>query len=712
MIENKNKISIHQLQIIIFFNIVGGSLLALPKEISKSSSESFIFAILLGIFISLFSTFLIVYSLKLNKENDFYSTINKVLGVFLSKIICFLFLLKILLSLTFTMKMFLKMTSDILLPKTNSLLISIIFLSLAIYLCFKGKNNLAKTLQLFFYLIILFIFIFLICSLFQIDTKNIPNLLNPNLTNIQKGSIVTFFSFSSISYIFLDYSYVENKKDIIKNSIYVVFFVGVIILLVTTISIFTFTLKGVLFLDYPSFDTLNKITKNDAITIDFLIFAFFAFVSSALFYAGTVTNYIIPTKNKKIYIISSALLVLLLMQIDIDLSSTLIIDTTLSIIFMIVLPIILIVYGLFKNNIKKQKLKKIASSISFLIPLLFISSCADKIEIEDRRFIYEMSVDKEGDLFVLTYGYLSPSENQDNTIVVHTEKATTLQNCLDKAYDYNENTLNFMQVKTIVLSTDVIKDNKMLKDIFYVLSNTNQINKDVSIVAFDGDTKTLLNEDITKKKSVSYFLTKFYKNNKNVYRSSINNSLDYILLKIRNNESVIISKISNSDNLYVDGATIFTNFNFNMNMNSHILEGYSLLEGDASSVPVDFLYNNDTVYIKVTDSSRKVNFIEDDNKLTVKYDIDVNAKILDYIYFTNKIPPETLKDLNKFTNEHLQLIVYKTYSSFVKNNVDALYLKQKLEKENYKLYKKYALNNKNFLNELNFVININTNLIY
>ncbi len=295
MIESKNKISIHQMQILTIFNILGSSFLTFPKLISKSSDSSFIFSIILGILFIVVSTILIICSLKVTDTNNFNDFFEKVLGHLLTKIIYIVFILKIIFSLTIITSTFVDMTESILLPKTSSYIILISFLSLSSYLCYKEQSVRAKTSQLIFYIFILYIIFFIFVSMFKLQTENLPNLLYIKEENLVLGSFVTFFSFSSIIYFFFDFFFVDNKSQFLKSSINVVLLTGIMFLFITLISISTFTLTGVTFLSYPSFDTMSRlsitnsfITRSEAIVFMFWIFVIFSFITTGIFYGHLI----------------------------------------------------------------------------------------------------------------------------------------------------------------------------------------------------------------------------------------------------------------------------------------------------------------------------------------------------------------------------------------------------------------------------------------
>lgn len=713
MIENKHKISLHQMQILTFFNILGSSILVFPKTISILSNESYLYSIILGIFLVLISSSIILYSIKINYKSSFTETIESVFGKFFTKAVLILFLIKIVLSATICLNLFLQLNTFVLLPNTNKNIISIIFLLVSGFLCYKGQNVRAKTSQIFFYIIIIFIGLFILISMFKINFDNIPKLSNFTFDDTLNGSLGTFFAFSAIIYFYLDYFYIDNKKDILYKSNSVIIFTGFIILLITIISVSTFSLSGLKFLQFPTFETMSRITvnnsfitRNEAIVVDFFIFVFFSYITTTLFYSSILMKDIFSVKNNNIFIPITIILILIILNIKPNFYYIKVLDTSLSLFFMLFFPAILILFRFFKN--KKVK----SMSMVLIIPLLLttLTSCYDKIELEDRRFIYEISVDKKDNMFVLTYAYLSLNEGKDKYLIVKQEEGNTLQSCINNASIHNENTLDFRQIKSIAISEKVLKDEKMLHDIFELLSGNNQLGSEVLLVSYDSDSYNILESDSSEEESLSHYLYNFCKNNHDLYLTSIPFNLDYILLDIRNNQSVLIPKIQKENDFKILGENVFKNFNYEGFINNENLNGYCLVEKNAKGMPIEFFYNNKSVFAKITKSKSKLKFYEENDRLVADYNVTISATLLEYLYLENSEYNFNINTLNKLINDEIIKDTDSFLKYLVENNIDALHLEAKLKKDNKHLYDKYAKDNKDFIKNINFKVNVKTTL--
>ncbi len=710
MIEKKNKISIHQMQILMIFNILGSSLLTFPKLISKASNDSFVFSIALGLILTLFSTFLIISSLKQTDAKSFNDFFKSTFGLFLTKIILLIFIVKIVVSLSSIIIIFLKMTESILLPKTNVNIVIITFLLLSSYLCYKEQSVRAKTSQMIFYIFMIYIFLFILASMFNLKTENLPNMLHFRKDELFNGSLITLFSFSSIIYFFFDYFYVEKKDNILKSSLNVVLLTGLLFLFITIIAISTFTLRGITFIPYPTFDTMSRlaiansfITRSEAIVFNFWIFVIFSFVTTGMFYGHLALSEVIGTKkiNNKYYIFIFGIIIYIICSLNINEAYLKLTDIYISLFLMIILPIVIIFKNYFSNK------KPIALVVLLLIPL-FLTSCTDKVELEDRRFVYELLIDKQDNNFVMTYDYSEIGSTKNEVLSTLETKSPTLLGCINKAYMSNENKLDFKQIKTIIISEKLLKDEKMLVELFNLLSENNEVGNNTIIISYDGNKEDIIKNDLEKQLSVSYFLTNFIKNNKNSYNTSINFDIDSILLKIRNNRTVILPSIKKDKQFKLDGGVMFTDFKYEGNVSDDIVKGYSLLEENGSETPISFKYNNSETFAKVLNSSSKVSFYEKDNKLYVEYKIKVLAKYLDPVY-RNDLSTSKEKTISHVNTELLSLCE-NTFKFFIDNNVDSICLQEKLKQQDIKLYEKYKNDNATFLKNINPIFNISTKL--
>lgn len=709
MIEKKNKISIHQMQILMIFNILGNSLLIFPKLIAKTSNNSFVFSIILGLTFTSACTYLILYSLKSANAESFNDLFKTTFKPIFTKIIFILFLTKILCSITTTIIMFSNMTESILLPKTNNNIIILSFLLLSSYLCYKEQSVRAKTAQLIFYIFMLYILLFIIASMFNLKFDNLPNLLYVDSYDLAKGSIVTFLSFSSIIYFFFDYYYVEKKDTIIKSSLNVVLISGILFLFITVICVSTFTLRGIEFLQYPSFDTMSRlsiansfITRNEAIVFIFWIFVIFTYITTGIFYGHLILSELIGyTKtNKKYYIVLIVSIIFILCKADIHQSFLQFIDYFTSFVLMFILPLLIIL----KHKIFIRKFS--SSFILLLVPFL-LTSCTDKIELEDRRFVYELYIDKDYDTFIMKYDYSQIDSTDTEKLNTLEVRSNSLLGCVNKAYMNNENSLDFRQIKSIILSDNILKDENMLAEVFDVLSLTNQVGNNTFVITYNSDSNDIFQENLTKEQSVSYFLENFLRNNKNNYITSINFDIDSILLKIRNEQTVIIPSISKEQTYEINGSTIVTDFQYNSFMDLDKTKGYAFLEKNANETPLEFNYNNKNTFVKVLSSDSDISFSEKNGKLIATYDIDVLAQ------YTQPTFEKTLNNNTMFLNlinAKIQTMCLDTFNYFVNIEVDGLYLKDKLMKKDIELYNKYNTNNKDFLKIIEPNIVINTKL--
>ncbi len=710
MIEQKNKISIHQMQILMLFNILGCSILTFPKLISKASNNAFVFSIILGILFAVFSTFLILYSLKESNGTSFNEFLKDTCGTFFSKIIILVFLTKIVFSLSTILNIFVRMTNNILLPKTNSSLILFLFLLLTGYLCYKEQSVRAKTSQVIFYIFLLYILVFVVVSIFNIKIENLPNVLNANSIDLFQGSLTTFFAFSSIIFFYFEYFYIEKKETIIKSSIGVIVLTGLLVLLFTLICISTFTLVGVRYLSFPTFDAMARIsvansfiTRNEALVLNFWIFVIFSFVATGVFYGHLLFADFFNLKNinNKFYIFLISFILFVMNMLEINETILKIVDLYISVFLMIVLPIIF----LLKTKLSINSQKTIAL---FLIVPILLTSCYDKIELEDRRFVYEIYIDKNLDDFVMTYDYPRIDEAKNEQLKILSSKDKTILGCINKAYMANENALDFRQVKTIILSDELTKDERMLKEVFDLLSRNNQVGNNTIIASYSGEEKNLIQDGMTIESSLSFFLENFLKNNKNNYITSTNFDIDSVLLKLRNGETIMLPVITKQTQFEVTGSNVITDFIHQGDINIDLIKGYAFLKSNANETPIVFNYNNKDIFVKVMKSKSKINFYENNDKLYVTFDIKVDIN-----YMNSDFSDEQNRNTSPLThiiNDKVENLCISTFNYFKGKNIDGLYLKNKLEQQNPKLYKKYYSNNEAFLNDLNIILKIDSQI--
>lgn len=364
------KISRFQLYAIMFHFMLGAaSVISLANDAKQNAWLSILFASIVGTLIFIFVHGSII---KNNCGLSLVKILEKHLGKKLGKIIAFLFVLYFMALSLLVFRHCYEMLIMYTLPGTPKFVINIVITLVTVYAVSKGIEIIARVGEIYFFSSLLAYISFIVFLLLSdvIEINNLFPILEDGISPVIKSSLplIINFPFGEIVVFYSIFSYLNQSKSFLKVGVLAFISITIIIVL---LNISNITTIGPYLIDnatYPTLKTIRLINVRDFIQrLDSL--AVLIFLTSSLFklyiffyVINTSLRDIFNTKNYKVYIIPTTIIILIVSTFFTTENYTQLIYATkkilpyyISLPFEIIIPIILLIIILVKKYILNKK---------------------------------------------------------------------------------------------------------------------------------------------------------------------------------------------------------------------------------------------------------------------------------------------------------------------------------------------------------------------
>ncbi len=652
MISANDKISTRQFQILTILNILGTSLMLLPKAVGLYAMEDSSLSVIIGILLGLTSTILICFSVKKQPYKNFYELVKNMFGKQLGFLISLSLIFTIIIITGINVKIFGEVFADVMLPTTPTPIISIAILLICMYGASKGLEARGRLAEIIIY----FVFIFLILAVFfmvgNFDYNNFLPIMKNSYIDTFKGGLVVFFGLSGIIYIYLVYPFVDNKKQFTKSAVSAVSVIGLIMLVIVIITQGTFGINAVNSMNWPLLELISSVETNgsfverqDALVISFWIFIIFASINAGIYYSSFLMHCINPKIKIKYYMLGTVIIIL--GESMLSLGEEYLIYLLLF--FMVVLPLFITL-----------SVKKVGVNSIILLLLISQSGCQDKISLENRSFPLTIGIDKIEDEFHLTYSIplsIQPSESKK---VTKESTGKTLEIAIKNMDKNSAKKIDYKHVKSIIFGKDFLNDEDMMKEVLKKI-NESPLNNKTLILGSDLTSKEVIKSQESTEEVLGQYISSYYKGNSSFY----NMELLEVSEKLKNSV-VVIPKISVDDNdeIKLQDGIILKDYKYVDTMEDNYTIGYMTFMGMSDDLTLD---NGGRIINNKSDIEFRLN----ETTLIVV----ANIKVVSDKFYGN-MEKEILEVWNYFYEDL---------------KIDGLNIMETLRKKNYDLYQKRNL---------------------
>lgn len=532
MFSDNDKISLRQLKRLLVFDLFSISGLIIPNIASIASGKDGIISIILATLYAFIYAYVILSFAKLSQGRYLdYSSAN--LGKALTFLIGFLYIVKLLISCMFAMRLFGEIINETLLEDTDPRIIILLILIVSAYSASKGFEIRARITEVLYFIVIVPIFIFLVLGLSKVQLTNLMPLFTKKPGELISGGYHVFLTYSVIELLIFTAPLISFKTSDIKSGkkIYHYVIQALTITGILNILIFIVTM-GILGNTQTnqklwSMVTIMQIIKlpggfvqrQDAIILTFWMLSIFTIVSAFFYYTTMIGKHIFKVPNRN-YLLVPFLLIILG-------ASVLPIETEkfyyyferymkfIGIPQSLILPLIVVGVG----KLRKKSKKAVINTILLIFTTLSLTSltgCSEMAEIEDRNFIQAVGIDTGADnettcFYVLPdLKALTKQPSDDPKTLVQKFENEDYWKIQENYSLKNNKRLDFSHVKVIILGKNTAQSSEALTEFLTYVQNKYEIARNTLVFLSETTADEIISLSGDLEGGVGDYLEKLY----------------------------------------------------------------------------------------------------------------------------------------------------------------------------------------------------------
>ena len=357
----------------------------------------------------------------------------------------------------------------------------------------------------------------------------------------------------------------------------------------------------------------------------------------------------------------------------------------------------------------KMKIKKFIILI-LISCMIFITGCWDKIEINDRAFVYSMAIDSS----VSSGG--SESEGKENknpkikaifTIPIVSKmvqgggggKAFANlegkgENIPDTVKDVGKRlnrSLFFGQTKLFLAGKGLLSDEDSLKQTIDLLERKPEMSRELQVAMVNGKISDIANVNPKIDKLLATYVEGIFKNGSKI-NNVVSTDLNTFLSSMRNDKKAVIPCIDiKGEAVEVKDMALIKDYKLLQVADNKYARGYLMITNSLKSGRKTFQYEGRDVPFIISSSQSKMKLV-DSKKLKYNVSVSIEGDIEDY-YFGEQLDKEKISKMQKTLSDSVKSELKDTTNYFQQSvGVDFLKFGDYTKKYHYDVYKKYEKN--------------------
>ena len=292
---DNGKISLRQLQALLALDLLGTSVITLPRRTAHAAGTDGWIAVLLGGLLLLGLLWMYTALMGRFKNQTIVEIAQSYLGRIPGSVICAGLAVKLLITSGLELRIFCEMINQTMLFRTPIWATAFAMAFVCVCVAAGGYECRGRAAEILFVLVIMPLLLLLIIAAFSVDYQSVRPVFQADWASLGRGSIITLFSFQGIEALLLVYPYLESTKRVKKR----LFSAGALLIIITTsITLLTIawfgeiTVKGKLF---PVLQMLDSIdipgafwNRQDIFMLWFWTVSVFASVGAGMFFSVVI----------------------------------------------------------------------------------------------------------------------------------------------------------------------------------------------------------------------------------------------------------------------------------------------------------------------------------------------------------------------------------------------------------------------------------------
>lgn len=374
----------------------------------------------------------------------------------------------------------------------------------------------------------------------------------------------------------------------------------------------------------------------------------------------------------------------------------------------------------------------------FSVCSLFLTGCFDKVEIEERAIVLAIGIDKydkaldtsteqtgEEKRFVVSLAMPEVSEEEKGgesekaqpeatqekgeksvNEAIKVGEGSSVASVMDLIDTYMSKKLYYGHTKAVVLGKGILEDKVLLKEVLDALERNAEISRKIIVLGTNLQAKEILQTVPKDEKMLGIYINDFYKNDKKNTALTYNVDLEDVVQDLLSTGDTAIPDIEIVDeDVRLLGMIALKDSQYVGELDDAITKGLLWILDKKSLGEISVPFEDGYVSSRIFKKKLKKDIYEENGKIVCKFNIDVEGNISEYTLGENIIiGTEKYKTIETKIAEKIKEEVIASFEKIKSLDADIMGLKELIRKDNYDLYKKYDLENKDIYSCVEFKI--------
>lgn len=301
---------------------------------------------------------------------------------------------------------------------------------------------------------------------------------------------------------------------------------------------------------------------------------------------------------------------------------------------------------------------KVKIPMVFIISLILLTGCWDKVEIDRRLFVSSIGVDLNGEdemnRFIVTYEY--PNINAIGKEATEEQKAFVVSTPSSSIFQAGKEFTTrvafpfyYKHVKVLILGEDLVNQGKLVREVLDELNRDTKVNKKVQILAAKGRAKSILETEMKRNQTTDeaiYTMLREGERNSNRFTPQ---TLTKFIRDADYCGATLIPKIFlKGDEILVSGGCIMKNYKHIAWIGERENRALSMINGRTKRDTIDIPYRDSIVSFTIT-RAKSVKSIRIEKDINMDISILLEGYLQGYIAGDHKraYDDRSLKDMER-----------------------------------------------------------------
>ena len=518
MFSDNKKISSHQMARLLIFDLFTCAALYLPGALAKAALHEILLSALAGLLVAWAAGEVFVWSAD-RCQGSFLAAARKRCGSGAPAVWAF-FGFRCLFTLVFMLYVFVKVLKQTFLYSASSLALAASMALVLVYACLRGTQVRARLAEILFYLILVPILCISLFSLPEADFSQIVRLDGFSGAGWLRGVLVVTALFMPVEW----FLFTEEARSRSKNRQVMTAAVltgGGLALVIVLLCVCVLTPEKMAKEPWPGVLLMQIVripggflSRQDGLMLSFWIFGMFMSLSGALSHSARLFRMTVGKGSHKAWLsLTAALACAAALTAQKGEGFDQIYFTAMLLTFPVSLGIALYVADV---RGKRRILTGFLAAVMGAGVLMSVG-CARYVALEDRAFVMAVGIDKEDGGYRISFAFPDLAKLTGNGKGGYEEPVSFSGKSLAEAELAYEKTgkgsVDYGQVKVIVLGEDLLDDEKALADILGEMTDDPKFARTILLCGVRGKAEDLIRLDGDMDGSIGIYLEELFENN-------------------------------------------------------------------------------------------------------------------------------------------------------------------------------------------------------